>query len=128
MKKKCFVEMPFEKRFDGVWLSVIKPAVEALHDNCIRADNIFTVGSVLFDIFNLISSADYIIADLTIQNPNVYYELGYSHALNKKVILITQDISSLPFDLRDQRVIHYQDTSSGAVKLKSDLMNFINCI
>jgi nucleoside 2-deoxyribosyltransferase len=128
MNKKCFVEMPFDKRFDGIWLNVIKPTVESQFDECNRADDFFTVGSILNDIFNQIINADYIIADVTIHNPNVYYELGFSHALKKKVILITQDISSLPFDLRDQRVIHYQDTAAGATKLKNDLNKFINNI
>ncbi len=120
--------MPFEKKFDGIWSTVIKHTVEELGDVCKRADDFFTVGSVLNDIFSSIKSADYIIADLTIHNPNVYYELGYSHALNKKVILITQNILSLPFDLKNQRTILYQDTASGAVKLKTDLTNFIKNI
>lgn len=126
MKKTCFVEMPFDQRFEGIWSNVIIQTVENLGDTCIRVDNFFTTGSILNDIFTSIKNSDYIIADLTMQNPNVYYELGYSHALNKKVILITQDISSLPFDLRHQRVILYQDTAAGAAKLKSDLTNFIN--
>ena len=128
MNRKCFVEMPFEKRFEGIWLNVLKPTIESMNDTCVRADDIFTVGSILNDILNQILSADYIIADLTIHNPNVYYELGYSHGLNKKVILITQDISTLPFDLRDQRVITYQDTAAGAVQLKNDLIKYINNI
>jgi hypothetical protein len=118
--------MPFDPRFDGIWLSVIKPTIESHGDICFRADNFFKIGSVLNDIITSIKEADYIIADLTIHNPNVYYELGYSHALDKKVILITQDISSTPFDLRHQRMIIYQDTAAGATKLKNDLSNFIN--
>lgn len=128
MARKCFVEMPFEIRFDGIWTNVIKPTVENLGDSCLRADDFFTTGSILDDIINSIKIADYIISDLTVHNPNVYYELGFSHALNKKVILISQDIISLPFDLRMQRVIVYSDTASGAVKLKNDLTNFINQI
>jgi len=126
MNKTCFVEMAFDPRFQGIWEHVIKPTVEGLGDKCIRADDFFTVGSILQDIFNSINNSDYIIAELTIHNPNVYYELGYSHALNKKVILLTQDISTLPFDLRHQRVIVYSDNASGISKLKTDLTNFIN--
>lgn len=126
MKRTCFVEMPFADRFSGIWQFVIKTTVEDLGDTCLRVDDFFTTGSILNDIFRSIEISDYIIADLTLPNPNVYYELGYSHALHKKVILITQDITSLPFDLRQQRVITYQDTALGATKLRGDLINFIN--
>ena len=128
MDRNCFTVMPFDSRFEGVWLNVIKPTIENHGDNCLRADNFFKVGSILDDIITSIKEVDYIIADLTIHNPNVYYELGYSHALEKKVILITQDISSIPFDLKHQRMIVYQDTAAGAAKLKSDISNFINQI
>ena len=128
MHKKCFIQMPFDSRFDGIWLTVIKPTIESLDDECLRTDDFFTVGSILADIFNSIERADYIIADLTLHNPNVYYELGYAHALKKKVVLITQDLSSLPFDLRHQRVIVYQDTALGANNLKENLIRFIKNI
>jgi hypothetical protein len=126
MFKQCFVEMPFDSRFDGIWKAVIKPTVEGLNHKCIRGDDIFTTGSVLEDIFKQIKSADYVIADISIPNPNVYYELGYSHALDKKVILITQDISLLPFDLKHQRILIYTDSAQGAEDLKINLKKFIN--
>jgi hypothetical protein len=63
---------------------------------------------------------------LTDRNPNVFYELGLAHALNKEVILLTQDINDVPFDLRHFRIIVYQDSISGADKLKSTLKDFIN--
>ncbi len=126
MKKICFVIMPFSGQFDGIWLNVIKPAVEGTGDSCFRVDDFFKVGSILTDILDSIRSADYIIADLTIPNPNVYYELGFSHALGKRVVLLTQDLNTLPFDLKHQRVIVYHDTASGAAKLKSDIVSFIS--
>jgi nucleoside 2-deoxyribosyltransferase len=126
MNKICFVEMPFDQKFNGIWKTVIKPTVEELGDQCLRVDDMFNTGSILNDIFTSIQKADYIIADLSEQNPNVYYELGYSHALNKKVILLSQDISKLPFDLKQRRVIVYQDTASGAFNLKNDLIKYVN--
>lgn len=118
--------MPFNPKFNGIWTSVIKPLMEELNHTCIRADDIFKPGSILNDIFTNIKGADYIIADVTEHNPNVYYELGYSHALEKKVILITQDVATLPFDLKHQRVISYSDTAQGANQLKNDLKQFID--
>lgn len=126
MHKRCFVEMPFDSKFDGIWKHVIKPTLQGLNHECVRADDIFKVGSILEDIFDNIKLADYVIADVSIPNPNVYYELGYSHALGKKVILLTQDINALPFDLKHQRVITYTDTTQGAEILRTNLKKFIN--
>lgn len=63
--------------------------------------------NILADIVNGINQADVIIADLTGLNANVFYELGLAHALNKKVIIITQDIDELPFDIKSYRAISY---------------------
>ena len=95
--------MPFNDSFDGIWKTVIRPTVEQSGDVCKRADDMFAVGNIVDDIIASIKSADYLIADLTDQNPNVYYELGLAHAQGKSVILLTRDISEIPFDLRSQR-------------------------
>ncbi len=89
MKKNCFVMMPFGDKFNGIWKNVIKPSVEECGDICVRSDNIFNAGVIINDIIKCIRSADYLIAELTNKNPNVYYELGFAHASNKPVILIT---------------------------------------
>lgn len=121
MSRECFVIMPFDPSFDGIWEVVVRPTVESIGDRCLRADDIFAPGSILEDIIRSIRESDYIIADLTEHNPNVYYELGYAHALEKTVILITRGLDTLPFDLKHQRVVEYADTAEGSAKLKSDL-------
>ena len=63
--------------------------------------------NVLKDIVEGIATADVIIADLTGLNANVFYELGLAHAMNKKVIIITQAIDDLPFDIRSYRANQY---------------------
>lgn len=63
--------------------------------------------NILQDIVEGIYQADIVIADLTGLNPNVFYELGLAHAMNKKVIIITQDIGELPFDIKSYRAIEY---------------------
>lgn len=63
--------------------------------------------NILQDIVEGINSAQVVIADLTGLNPNVFYELGLAHAMNKKVIIITQDINELPFDIKSYRVNEY---------------------
>lgn len=73
--------------------------------------------SILQDIVIGIGNADVIIADVTGLNPNVFYELGLCHALDKKVILITQDISELPFDIRSYRVDEYTTNASVSIRI-----------
>lgn len=63
--------------------------------------------NILQDIVEGIYQANIVIADLTGLNPNVFYELGLAHAMNKKVIIITQDIGELPFDIKSYRAIEY---------------------
>lgn len=117
--------MPFEDVFEGIWKVVIKPTVEEAGDVCLRADDIFAPGTIIDDVINAIRDADYVISEVTNPNPNVYYELGFAHALEKPVVLLTSDISKLPFDLRHRRVIKYSDTAAGAASLKQSLRKYL---
>jgi hypothetical protein len=54
-----------------------------------------------------ITGAKVLVAELTGRNPNVFYELGLAHALNKPVVLISSNQDDVPFDLQHIRVIYY---------------------
>ncbi len=73
------------------------------------------------DVIASIDEAQLIIADLTGGNPNVFYELGVAHALNRPVILLTQSIEELPFDLASYRVISYTTELGDAHRARSAL-------
>jgi hypothetical protein len=103
---RAFVIMPFAVDFEEVY-ALLKTTLEAAGFSVARADDMLSHQSILQDIVRGIWEADLIVADLTGSNPNVYYELGLAHALNKRVILLTQEVSGLPFDLRGYRVIGY---------------------
>lgn len=104
---KAFVIMPFEEQFDQIYELFISEALDNAGFEFEKADDIKSQQNILKDIIDGISKSDLIIADLSKPNPNVYYELGLAHALNKPVISLTQDISLLPFDLKSYRVIEY---------------------
>jgi hypothetical protein len=125
-EKLCFIIMPFTDKLNPIYESIIKPVIKDLKLEYLRADEIFTSKPIVEDIWDNVKKARFLIADLTDRNPNVFYELGLAHALNKEVILLTQDINDVPFDLRHFRIIVYQDSISGADKLKSTLKDFIN--
>jgi hypothetical protein len=106
----CFVMMPFADPIGGYYQSIYEPAIEKAGLIPIRADNtIFSTGEIMEQVWTRISGANILIAELTTQNPNVYYELGLAHALEKPVILICseEEKDNVPFDLRNLRVIYY---------------------
>ena len=91
--------MPFDKEFEGVYLGFIKPVLTDAGFAVDRADDIESQQNILRDIIEKIDQSNLVIADLTGDNPNVFYELGLAHALRKPVILITQRVADVPFRL-----------------------------
>jgi hypothetical protein len=95
--------MPFEARFDDIYKFGIKGAAEDVGAYAERLDEQLFVEGMLDRIFNQISKADLIVADMTGRNPNVFYEVGYAHALGKVTLLLTQDAKDIPFDLKHRQ-------------------------
>lgn len=75
-------------------------------------EQIFQEG-ILDRIYRQIESADIIIADMSGQNPNVFYEVGYAHAKEKLCVLMTKDANDIPFDLKHHRHIVYGESIQG---------------
>ncbi len=117
-KPFVFVVMPFSKDFDDVYHLGIKAACNEAGAYCERLDEQVFDEGMLDRIYNQIAKADIIVADMSCQNPNVFYEVGYAHALDKRVILITNSASDIPFDLKHRFHIVYGDSIS---TLKSKL-------
>ncbi len=110
--KYIFVMMPF-KGFNSVY-DTIQQAVEGIEGKefrCERADDKYTNLSIWCKrICKNIRKAKYVIVDTTGRNPNVFYELGFAHAMyNTKAIIITQDIKEAPFDIADISHIIYSE-------------------
>ncbi len=124
----CFVLMPFQEALTAVYEHGIKPQVESMAMQCKRADEIYSGQAILGDIWSSIQTAEFIIVDCTGKNPNVMYELGLCHALWKKVILLSQSLDDVPFDLRQWRVIWYDFTFAGAARLKEELGRAIEAL
>lgn len=83
----------------------------------------------MFDIWDGIKKAKILIAELTGRNPNVMYELGLAHAIEKPVILLTQDINDVPFDLRSLRCIVYNTKEpEWANKLREEITKYITAL
>jgi hypothetical protein len=117
----CFVLMPFNEAMDQVYGYCIKPMVEECGLDPLRADEIYGSTSIIEDIQSHIREAAVVIADLTGKNPNVMYELGYADAFGKTVIIITQDMEDVPFDVRHRRCLIYRSDLKGTAKLGDQL-------
>lgn len=104
----CFVMMPFGVPIGGYYELIYEPAIKKAGLTPIRADaDIFGTGKIIDQIWRGVNSAKILVAELTGKNPNVFYELGLAHALNKPVVLISSNESDVPFDLQHIRVVYY---------------------
>ena len=86
--------------------------------------------SILQDIIQDISNASIIIADVTMDNPNVFYELGFAHALKKPTILLAdiEKREKLPFDISGYRTIFYSNTIGGKSEIEETLIRYLKTI
>jgi len=121
-----FVVMPFGRKpapagagfelidFDAVYNDLLAPAMAAAGLAPYRADASLRAGSIHSEMFQDLLLADFVVADLTIDNPNAWYEIGVRHALRARGTVMTFALRDrLPFDLNGQRMIRY-DMVGGA--------------
>ena len=106
--------------FNAVHALLLAPAMEELRIRGETTEAVVKAGNIREDMFHRLVTADLVIADLTLYNPNVYYELGVRQAFRDKyTFLIRSDLSNYPFDLQTDRYFAYDlvelATSPGAV-------------
>jgi len=133
----CFVDMPFGQKpdlksgvvvdFDQIYNEAIKPAIEECGLRALRGDEELTGGIIHGAMFARLLLAEFVVADLTLVNANVFYELGIRHAARPfTTVPIFANVSALPFDVALVRAVGYQLkkgklTKAAAQKLKSQL-------
>jgi hypothetical protein len=115
-------------KFKEVLDYIIKAAVKASGYGLqvLRADDIDRAGSFIKDILESLYGSYVVVADLTEQNPNVFYELGVRHALSPRTILIAQSIDDIPSDLREYRTIVYDTSAKGAAGFSVRLKKYLD--
>lgn len=114
------VMMPLAQEFDSVY-TAIRDAVGSAGLHCRRADDLWQETVIIQEVVNLIWRSAIVIVDLTHRNPNVLYEMGIAHTLGREVIPISQEIESVPFDLRHHRVCKYFPNDEGLEDLRHKL-------
>ncbi len=113
--------MPFSKtptcsegRWTNIFTGLIKPAVESASPGYVCRRSTATTGNLIKGIVENLYQASVVMADLTDQRPNVFYELGARHALKSPTIMIAQRLSDIPSDLQGYACVKYDpETDSG---------------
>ncbi|MCE7699615.1 MAG: hypothetical protein K8E24_012670 [Methanobacterium paludis] len=111
-EKTCFVIAPLgepeseiRKRSDKILRHIITPVAEECGYKTVRADEISEPGIITSQIIQHIMDDELIIADLTGQNPNVFYELAIAHVIKKPLVQIIKKDEDIPFDIASTRTI-----------------------
>ncbi|MEO8163905.1 MAG: hypothetical protein ABI619_00780 [Betaproteobacteria bacterium] len=117
-KKLVFVAMPFAQEFDDVYQFGIYGTVRRCGFVCERVDESFYAGNMVDRIMDGIRRAEFVIADLTAERPNVYLEVGYAWGLNRPVILTAREGERLHFDLSHHKCIFYPTIGKLAEQLE----------
>lgn len=103
-----FVLMPFGEEWSADFYHFVRQVGEDMGLEIVRADDIFNPDIVINDIWSMINNAGLVIAEISVHNANVFYELGIAHTLGKKVVLLRQRHGeSAPFDIALWRYFEY---------------------
>lgn len=132
LNKLCFVDMSFGKKkdpytgievdFDQIYEKAIKPAIIGANLEPLRGDEEKSGGIIHQAMFARLLLSEYVIADLTTTNANVYYELGIRHAARPfTTILIHGNLHPLPFDIAPNRTFIYNIEKDGTISDESCL-------
>src|SRR5438270_78974 len=109
MPGNCFVIQPFDKGpFDKRYHDVFVPAIRTAGLEPYRVDLDPAVSIPIDEIERKINDADCCLADISIDNPNVWYEVGFAKACGKEIVLVCESrTTSFPFDVRHRNILTY---------------------
>lgn len=116
---RAFIIRPFGKKngidFDEVARKLISPALEAVGATGRETLDIVEAGNIRVDMFRRLLTADLVVADLSIHNANVFYELGIRHALrDRSTFMLRCNAHRFPFDLQTDRYFTYRKEKPAA--------------
>jgi hypothetical protein len=134
---KLFVIMPFgvrrlsgegnsEHDFDYVYEKLVKAAAQSVDWEVLRIDELAATGSISDQYLHELYTADLVLADISMPNGNVYYELGVRHAVSPTSdVLIAVQGTQVPFDLQNQRVFYYPPADMGRDEFRQRLQTVL---
>jgi len=110
----CFVMQPFDKGvFDKRYEDIFAPAIIEAGLEPYRVDRDPGVSIPIDEIQNGIKNSDVCLAEITTDNPNVWFELGYAIASFKEVVLVcsSERKTRFPFDIQHRTITRYETES-----------------
>jgi len=117
----CFVIMPFTEEFDNIEKEIRRSVTNSGYEYLI-AKEYYSSGKITEQIIQMIEKSDICICDLTNNNPNVIWELGYAYTKQKIIVLVAQSTDDLFFDIKiDRAIIYDKDKLSTSLTQKLDL-------
>jgi hypothetical protein len=123
-----FYLCPFSEPFNTIYSDHVKPTANSEGFSIDRTDEIYGTQPIIEDILEGINSAEIILADVTGRNPNVMYEIGMAHTVGKPVVILTQSIEDVPFDLKHHRCVVYSYTPRGCSLLQKKVAGTLTFI
>jgi hypothetical protein len=122
-KPHVFVAMPFKDSKADHYHYGIQGAAHAAGYLCERMDFVSFTGDIMARMKERISTAEFVIADLSGANPNVYLEVGYAWGVDVPTVLLIDQADDLKFDVQGQRCIPYGTIHDLEQKLTTELIN-----
>src|SRR5215831_4882836 len=115
MSKRVFIVRPFGTQqgvnFDQIEETLIRPALDrisAIGPEGGTTKEIIEQGNIREDMFRELVAADLVVADVSIHNANVFYELGIRHGLcPRATFMLRANVHQFPFDLQTDRYLAY---------------------
>lgn len=108
----CFIIQPFDKdKFDQRYTDIFEPAIKSAGLEPYRVDRDPTVRIPIEQIEEGIKTSKICFAEITMDNPNVWYELGFAFASGKDIVMVTEERQKFPFDIQHRHVINYKTNS-----------------
>lgn len=121
-QKECFVVCPIgaagsetRKRSDQIYRHIVSATLQPMGYIITRGDSIEQSGQITSQVIDKLLNVDLVVADLTDQNANVFYELAVRHAVRKPFVQMMAENQKLPFDIQSLRTIFFSHTDLDSV-------------
>lgn len=121
---EVFVLTPFSSRYMSDY-EVIAQTCRSVGLSARRGDEEFIAGGILPHIVRKIVASKFIIANIDGRNANVFYELGLAQAFGKMVIIVSRHSADLPFDVKQQQIVLYENGLELQIKLKESMVRLL---
>lgn len=121
--KTCFVIQPFDgDKFDKRYVDIFEPAIKEAGYKPYRVDKDNSVTIPIENIETKIRESEFCFAEISTDNPNVWYELGYAFACGKNIIMVCSEerVGKFPFDIQHRFIITYKTGSPSDYAILAD--------